>query len=503
MITNQFVRLKKQKGKKLIEHYSECHFIHHQQPHPVPKVEKAKIKFESMRIIDFMNWFHRQHKEILVTMSEFIYHYMRNPAVCDISRICFDFKEIRASVHKSFGDIFTDYIQAKKDIKLLENIASNSIKCSMSSEKAKLLLSSANCRLNDIKQCKSVSDKICEILSSGIPAFVELSIVKMYNNDHLDPKNIDVAKNQYVDMMQRILYASFTKQLAMRWNANCIHKKQKTYKPSNDLTNCLLSDPSMYTGCENAMHIYEIAVGGDACEPNIESDLSSLNLRYHGRHTMKIETYYDENIIVTEMKDEQSNKTEKILKQSTIRWRATHSSPIVNKSKYRVSPSVDRILFPSKPVDFAIFIPPSMLPTGITIKKLTTIPTTSPPKIPTLSPTKHPTISPPKIPTISSSKKPTISPPTNPHKTQMNVTNSVDPDLQILKNNPPSNNPIVASLIASNVDVEITSPSMRNLQILEQQYWTQNPTHSQRQINYKEIASKMITVVHQLPEKSK
>ena len=94
------------------------------------------------------------------------------------------------------------------------------------------------------------------------------------------------------------------------------------------------------------MHVYEIEVGRDACEPNVEGDLSSFNRRCYGRHSLHIKTYHQENIVSTELKEEHSSYTKDILKASAINWRADHSSPFVSASKYKVSPSVDAILYP-------------------------------------------------------------------------------------------------------------------------------------------------------------
>eukprot|EP01083_Nonionella_stella_P278816 948242_1 len=68
-----------------------------------------------------------------------------------------------------------------------------------------------------------------------------------------------------------------------------------------------------------------------------------------------------ENIVSTELKDEHAKQTTATLTESAKIWRASHSSPIVAKSKYTVSPSVDKILFPVQPEQITLQIPKSLL----------------------------------------------------------------------------------------------------------------------------------------------
>eukprot|EP01083_Nonionella_stella_P094288 264475_1 len=99
----------------------------------------------------------------------------------------------------------------------------------------------------------------------------------------------------------------------------------------------------------------------DACEPMVEGDLSSFDRRVYGRHVLKIDKYHNENIVSTELKDEHAKQTTATLTESAKIWRASHSSPIVAKSKYTVSPSVDKILFPVQPEQITLQIPKSLL----------------------------------------------------------------------------------------------------------------------------------------------
>eukprot|EP01084_Bolivina_argentea_P208833 355891_1 len=63
-----------------------------------------------------------------------------------------------------------------------------------------------------------------------------------------------------------------------------------------------------------------------------------------GKHTINLKHWFNEKILVTECKDEYSQKAENILQKSAVDWRHDHSSPIVKQSKYEISPPVDKEL---------------------------------------------------------------------------------------------------------------------------------------------------------------
>ena len=142
------------------------------------------------------------------------------------------------------------------------------------------------------------------------------------------------------------------------------------YTPSNDIWDAMMNDEAIYKDVEDAVHLVEICVGGDPCEPDVEGDISSFQLRTHGRHRLQVENYFSENIVGRNMQQEYSERTNKILEMSAEDWRKTHSSPIVKKSSYKISPTVDKELAEQKGLEgkdnpFKLEIPDIELPADI------------------------------------------------------------------------------------------------------------------------------------------
>eukprot|EP01084_Bolivina_argentea_P190854 327862_1 len=344
----RFKTLKNQKQKLLIEHYQQKHFI--KMLFKKPKIIKAKTEYKKMTLPEFLKFFHQQHYKLLNCIEEGIHMYWRYPELLEDARHCFDFREMRAALHIHIGQLFENCKSVKKQLNVLialHNNLNTIEKMQIFQQKGGMQkIRGLKIMLKKFTSGVDTNEKINELINDGKIYFYKiLQRMNSHHSTNIEEKiDIQNAGEQYDVLVRRIFELSITKQLARNWYQQSLDKGNNIFSSSNALTNLILGDPNVYYGCANAVYPYEIIVGGDASEPEVEQDFFMFNLQVRGRHRIYVNTFQDERILINECKKEYSPKVDRILKEAAELWREDHSSPIVTKSKYKVSPSVDKQL---------------------------------------------------------------------------------------------------------------------------------------------------------------
>eukprot|EP01084_Bolivina_argentea_P087499 158041_1 len=204
-------------------------------------------------------------------------------------------------------------------------------------------------------------NQMSELIQTALVSFKK--IIHGINSDGDEKIDVDISCSHYELLTKRIIHLSITKQLIKHWDIESKNRgKNNVYTMSNDLTNLILGEETLYDGCHEAVYPFEVLVGSDACEPGVEHGFFMLVLMVMGRHRIDVMNWFNERLLVTECKDEFSQKTQRILNKSAVDWRKNHSSPIVKQSKYKISPSVDKVLgLIKKYLHISLSIPFSLL----------------------------------------------------------------------------------------------------------------------------------------------
>ncbi len=162
-------------------------------------------------------------------------------------------------------------------------------------------------------------------------------LVNIYNHDHYPYKDKSQVQIQYNTLFNIITYLSLTKQLARRWIQN---KQGKTgvYKPSNDLSQAILSEPFIYSGNEECIHLYKKSVSQQACESKTETDVNQYTNIMRGKYHLRIDYAWMIKVIKESM-PEFAMETKKKLKEMSIDLLGDpkHLSPIMKQCPYKNS----------------------------------------------------------------------------------------------------------------------------------------------------------------------
>eukprot|EP01084_Bolivina_argentea_P208832 355889_1 len=337
----RFKLLRPQKIKLLLKHYKEKHFK--KMYFKKPKLDKAKKEYKTLTVDDFLKYFHQQHFNILSCMTEAIDHYWRYPKMLDEARLCFDYNELRKTVHSELGELFANTKKVMYelcDLKRLQNIYQFSEYQEKGGDRK---LAALKKLLKKFQTGVTFDYKITEVIELATVSFRK--IVEGINKDNEEEIDVNNACDDYQLLTSRIFQLSITKQLVKHWTIESSNRNRRNvYTMSNDLTNLILGVKELYDGCADAVYPYEMIACADACEPAVEQNFFMLLLMLAGKHTINLKHWFNEKILVTECKDEYSQKAENILQKSAVDWRHDHSSPIVKQSKYEISPPVDKEL---------------------------------------------------------------------------------------------------------------------------------------------------------------